>query len=260
MTIIKVIALQSYNIAAPQSEKIKMLIMHIRNACKMNYRVSLSFSNRDDSPSSCNTTIILDKTQNITGNIKDKTSFKSRALKTDIDLNCTLRFDTKPVLKSKFKCVDIPNTTKAVKGYNISPFPSKDLSEKSQPAFRFGSKSPIELNKTLNFTDFFGRTPSTSASADKKNDSKKCNKRSYSSTPDDKNISHSKTSVTTSKLKIQSLLQKFGQKHRDIMNGIKPKSNRQKQGVYIRNLRDSLFSQIFVKTMIFRAWKSLLSN
>jgi len=47
--LIKLLSNHSFNTVAPLTEKVRMLLIHIRNPCKMHYQVTLNFHNRRES-------------------------------------------------------------------------------------------------------------------------------------------------------------------------------------------------------------------
>lgn len=275
----KLIADHAFNTNAQISDKLKMLFIHIRNACKMHYQVSFSFDMKREnlktpmsSEDSASEPIDQDfKSLNTSKEIlvNEKHRYSTRFLagiKRFASISPQRNLSKSPNVSSILKNESKLNT----RGITISPVPVLDFSEKSTPMNQNKSPLATTFSTTIIRT---GKTPSVTIKNDKSSGAMakansylkiRAHLRALSSgiieKPKSRSISPQKPENKYQK--IIEIYDKFKGNHEKIAKE-KPKTKEklnEKQIVYIQQIRNQYFSPIFVKAVIFNVWKGSLSR
>lgn len=169
---VKHIAVTTFHASVPLSDKLRMLLIHIRNPCKAHYKTSLTFNSasnsRQTSPISSEISSPNDRTEAETspskyppdsakwlslGYRQDRLKENSGNVKVHIDLNQAYK-----AFKSRVK-----SQKDSVSPLRESPFSRKARSKRGSPSVKVGLPTPKEFLRKINAN----RSPSLTPSRDK---------------------------------------------------------------------------------------------
>jgi len=169
---VKHIAVTTFHASVPLSDKLRMLLIHIRNPCKAQYKTSLTFNSasnsRQTSPISSEISSPNDRTEAETSPSKlpsesskwlalgyrpDRLKENSGNVKVHIDLNQAYK-----AFKSRVK-----SQKDSVSPLRESPFSRKARSKRGSPSLKVGLPTPKEFLSKINAN----RSPSLTPSKDK---------------------------------------------------------------------------------------------
>jgi hypothetical protein len=169
---VKHIAVTTFHASVPLSDKLRMLLIHIRNPCKAHYKTSLTFNSasnsRQTSPISSEISSPNDRTEGETSPSKlppdsakwlslgfrqDRLKENSGNVKVHIDLNQAYK-----AFKSRVK-----SHKDSISPLRESPFSRKARSKRGSPSLKVGLPTPKEFLRKINAN----RSPSLTPSKDK---------------------------------------------------------------------------------------------